>query len=433
MLQNRILLFKQNSRNEVIKLFLSVLCLSFLISGCENDTGNIGLVIQPIGDKPGIAGFDTTTVAAFTSTQDSVRADELTYSLLGSCFDPTFGFSQARFLTQVTLSYFPFYPGDTVTIDSVIMSFRVADKYGYLDNTQTVYVKELVNDIYYDSLYYTNMDIQGYVSPDVIGTATFTPSDTLINIRLDNQIGEKLFEDSLSLTNPNKLKEHFKGFYIYTDPVTEKGAILYLNPTHTDTKVSVYYSNTILDSLVYAFEIYSTTARINLYHHDFSQADPSNKILHLNNTSEDSVIYLQGMAGVAGKLTFPYLTHWTDTLKAAVNLVELIVPVEMDDPNKLQFTAPAKLQIFTRTEDGLYHSIPDMLMTSTYFGGNYDLENFLYSFNVTEAYKQYVYREKDDLVFYLLPNNYASTSERIILSSGINSRKIQLKAYYTKL
>ena len=82
-------------------------------------------------------------------------------ALLGSYIDPEFGMSKASFVTQLRLSSNNQEFGN-VTVDSAILSFRLAGAYGkagidtFKLTAQTMRVYELQEDLEVDSNYYSN-------------------------------------------------------------------------------------------------------------------------------------------------------------------------------------------------------------------------------------------------------------------------------------
>lgn len=409
-----------------------VLIFLGLVSACENDPDPIGLSIQPLSDKPPVFYFDTTTVASFTLLVDSVRSEKPQYSLLGNYFDPVFGSTDAGFLTQLTLSSLSFYPGEIPVLDSALLYLRINDYYGSSSALLQMRIYELNKQIYTDSSYWSNLDASAYFSSPEMGTVIFSPADTIVSLKLSPEIGHKLLGDSAGLATLNNFREYFYGFYFSADPVPNDGAIAYFDLLSGDSRLVVYYSNETGDSLSYTFGFSTTTARVNLFSHDLSQADPSLKIQHTGEGTTDSVTYVQAMSGVETLIRFPYLDRWTEEIPAVINKAVLEIPLELSDPTREDYIPPPKLVLIYKKDDGTLEYLPDMALGDEYSGGFHDKQNHVYSFNITSYYSRFLKGEHDDDRIYLRVSNYLNQANRVVVSGPGHSRPVKLKITYTR-
>ncbi len=402
-----------------------------LMASCEKEPSSIGLNIQPISDKPLVSYFDSVTVEAYTLQVDSVRADETTFSVLGNMVDPVFGFTDASFMTQITLSSVFFYPGENPQLDSAMLYLAIDDYYGAENTTFTLNVYEVIEPFDYDSTYYSNFDPTNYVGTLKAGTATFTPSDTLVPVKIYPFVSEKLIGDSAALSSYSNFMDHFYGFYITTERVAGDGSLVNFNLLSEDSRVEVFYSNDAEDSLSYNYVINGACARINLFNNDLSEADPALKIQHTGTAVQDSVVYVQGLSGVETYLHFPAIENWTDRIPGGVNKAVLEIPVESDDPTATLFEPAPRLTLYAKDEDGGLVSLSDKSLGDDYFGGYYDKQDNLYRFNITDFYRGFLLGSREDIDLYVRLDSFWITPGRVVLSSGSNSRPIKLKISYT--
>ncbi|HDR88023.1 MAG TPA: DUF4270 domain-containing protein [Bacteroidetes bacterium] len=402
-----------------------------LFARCEKEPGTIGLTIQPDADRPLLAYFDTMTVEAYTLSVDSVRSDENLYSLVGEMVDPVFGAVEASFMTQIVLSGLYFYPGVNPELDSAVIYLKVNERYGMGETEYQLNIRELIQPIDIDSTYYSNMDPTPYLSGYLVGTTTFSSTDTVIQCTLNPLIGNKLIEDSLALSSQSNFREHFYGFHISAEKLSGNGALVAFDLLSEESRVDVYYSNASADSLNNSFLINSSSARINIYRKDLSQADPLLRIQHIGTGFKDSVCYVQGLAGVETYLHFPFQENWTDRIPGAVNKVTLTLPVENHDPTATVLEPASRLIALYRAEDNRLLYLPDKGLGEEYFGGYYDKQRKEYVFNITDFYKDFLLGNRDHIDMYIRANEYTTTPHRVVLTSGNNSRPVTLKVYYT--
>ncbi len=186
---------------------------SFLFACKEPDI--VGIEVQPAGDQLNVEHCDTISLFAYSVLEDSIRTDETTYNLLGSSFDPVFGKCAASFYAQLRLSVNNVNFGTNPVLDSIVLSLPYATIYGDTNAQQTVKVYEIAEDIYKDSIYYSNRDFLTTGVP--IASMTFTPNirdsvtvgnDKLppqLRIHLNAAVGQKFLDasGSTSLSDNN--------------------------------------------------------------------------------------------------------------------------------------------------------------------------------------------------------------------------------------
>ena len=403
--------------NKIITLSLII----GLIAVSCTDPNTIGLEIQPTSDN--IIISDTSSFSWQTSqveSEDSLRTDEALNLILGEINDPVFGYNQGTFNTQILLTENNSTLGENPIVDSIILSYTYSGYYGVLDEFTNLEVKRINDDIYKDSIYYSNE------YEFIIGSATWTDTFSLSNdsetpflkIKLTNDFGQQILNlgDDLLKDNETFLQE-FKGLSVLASATN---TILYLNPDGSNSFMKIYYHNdeSGSDTLSLDFEWGGDAARVNWF------SPKQNSVI----IDDQSKIYIQSMAGYKAKISINNI----DSLKAllegkAINKVTMSFDVEIDPQD--EYTAPAHDKLFLVRVDQEGNSIflTDFIVEGeTYFGGR--LEDYKYEFNITNYFSNLL---KDDLYtndLYLLPAGAAVNANRTILN-----KNIKLQIYYSEL
>ena len=430
--------------NSILKIIQQIflLLLLFLVA-CEKEPSEIGLNFKA-HEKLNIFFSDTLTISALTYSMDSTRSDETPYSLAGVVNDMVFGTSEAAFIAQLRLPE-ALYPGTNILVDSVVL-FLLPDSvfmYGDPFTELNLKVYELEKRLYLDSTYYSNLDVSDSISIDIKGSQSFFATDSIVEIHLDNSLGEKILSDTNALKSQDDFLNHFKGFYIEANEIISgDGVISSFNILDYRSRMHIYFANSEEDSLYFAFIFNESSVRVNLFGHDKSTADPSYKINHIDNNVQDTVIYIQGMAGVYSKISLPFLKNWTDSMPFAVNKAELIIPLSVDDP-ATNVPPPSKFELLYMDENGELISIIDSYYSPDYFGGVLGEDDEFIQYTVTSHIQDYFEElSRGDTLgstsvkneFYLQVQNPSFVSNRIIFTSPTNVlNKMRFKLTYTKI
>ncbi|MBA7506241.1 hypothetical protein ES706_04922 [subsurface metagenome] len=385
---------------------------------------------MPPGEKINVKYTDDFTLDAYTYSADSVRSDKMGQALLGSKVDPVFGTSKADFITQARLSEAKDF-GTNPVADSLVLFLLTAGFYGDGETDQILEVFELIIDLDEDSSYYSNLSLEGILNETFIGTTTFRPSDTLISVKLNTSIAQKIV-DSINYEHQEEFLEVFKGLYVTSENVTERGGIVNLDLLSSDSKLTIYY-HTDTDTISYDFVINESSVRINRFSHDYETADIAYEISHLDDSIHDTVIYTMGMGGVYTLIDLSFLESWRDTMPVAINNAEIIVSLSAYDPFSEMFPPPEKLELKTMNENNEFILVFDALLGDDYFGGKLDEENGLYHFKITIHLQDFLLGKTDDLTVYLFVGDSNISPCRVVLSNGENSNKIKLKLTYSRL
>jgi len=402
--------------NRIISLSLII----GLIAVSCTDPNTIGLEIQPTSDNIIISNANFEGISSATESEDSLRTDEALNLILGGIDDSQFGLNNAGFYTQILLTENNTDLGTNPIVDSVVMSYTYSGYYGDLENFTSLDVLILQEDIYKDSVYYSNsyqIPLPGgmsYVeSFSVSEVGSESPS---LTIRLSDSFGQEILDlQNEGLKDNETFLENFKGISVIA---SAQNTMLYLNPTGSNSFLKIYYHNdeSGTDTLSLDFSLGGDAARINLF---------NNKPL-LNLPEFSGKLYIQSMAGYKAKI----LINNTDSIKAilegkSINKVTMSFDVPEDSQN--DYAAHEKLFLVRVNNEGNNIFLTDYTIEGeTHFGGR--LEDNKYEFNITRYFYQLLNNDAYTNDLYLLAAGAAVNANRTILN-----KDIKLTIHYSEL
>jgi hypothetical protein len=424
----------------IIPIFLLTVFSAVLINltGCKEDSNILGRDILPSGDDLLVKIDSSVVISAYTITGKHIITTANNYYPIGSLRDSIFGFSTAGIVAQFApVSLLP--PSSIINIDSMILTLGKTSAYGDSLTSQTVRVYEMNEKLYWDSSYYSDYNISGKYFPTELGSANFAPKDTVIRISLTNYdyinqfIGQpdSVFEKEVNFLNV------FKGYYIKPDSVSQGGGFASISSKSVNTRLDMYYNggSTGGASSLYTMYFDSYTAKFNVYNHYYT-GFPVSKNLNVQG-SNDSVLFVEGLAGVSIRLSFPQLNTFlqSKTKKYAINKASLIVPVEnLALGNVPESNYPVRLMLFQLKNNGDYNYVYDFKINEAYFNGTYNKAKKAFVFNIGLHLQSYLSGkiENSDLILVSYSSN--ESPKRAVLggAGGIKS-KIKLMVTYTEL
>ena len=402
------------------RIILLSLIIGLIAVSCT-DPNTIGLEVQPTSDNITIS--DTSSFSwqtTQTESEDSLRTDEAINLILGGLDDPTFGYNNSGFYTQILLTENNTDLGINPIVDSVKLSYTYLGYYGDLEDFTSLDVLVLQEDIYKDSIYYSTSytipvpDDMSYVeSFSVSEDASENPS---LTIRLIGDFGQEILDlENEGLKDNETFLENFKGISVVA---SGQNTMLYLNPAGSNSFLKIYYHNdeSGTDTLSLDFELGGDAARINLFN-----PKPLESISQV-----DGKIYIQSMSGYKAKIS----VNNKDSIKSilqgkAINKVTMSFDIE--EGSQIDYAAHDKLFLVRVNDQGSNIFLTDYTIEGeTHFGGNLDDDN--YEFNITRYFYQLLNNDDytDDL--YLLPSGAAVNANRTILSNDI-----KLTIHYSEL
>jgi hypothetical protein len=405
-----------------------LLALAVAIVGCKKPEQNIGLGIQPEEDILNAIYTDTVSIVAYTLAEDSLRMDDFSRSLLGNQLDPIFGKSSASIYTQfrLTSSNVDFGDLDLIEVDSLVLSIAYGDDIYGPRHAQYLSVHEIQEQLFLDSVYYSNTTLA--YDPENLVANTFDPTvidpsaysiigtDSLqgmLRIPLKTSLADKLLAESGtdSLSNNVIFPEFFNGLYIQSH--TPDGAILQLDLINASSNMTMYYRRTgaAADTLKYVFDLNANCARFTSWKHDYSQ---NLSPLQTSDTLwSDPYTYVRAGANSKTGIRFPHITDFSSDTTLIVNKAELIVPASVLDGDRF----PNQAFLFTRTlnAEGETVELPDAATFSFNQGGSYNELKNEYSFIITRYVQEIIKGERPDRGMTLISNNGAVSARRVVL------------------
>lgn len=369
------------------------ICSLALVVGllsCEKDVTQIGVEIQPAGDRLEVNQTDTITVRAYRLPDDSVLSSKSLYATLGQMWDPTFGYTRANFYTQWRLPANNVLFENDPVVDSVRFYVLFADPglYGPTDEPSNFNFQmyELNETMYSDSVYYSQKTFDYNAIPLV--DTTFVPSltdtnylgnyveDTLV-FTIPNEIGQRILNGTEEeLENNTAFSEFFKGIHVKSGLSSE---MLFFALTDPATRVSIYYHNSEQDSLQFDLLINDNTQRVNNLYHDFSSTSLSLKPVNMEGYGED-FNYVQGLGGMRVGLEFPYL-HLLEEEGIIINRAEFRVPI-VEGSNSV-WSQPPSILVVKLDSNGVATFPLDFIEESpAEYGGGFSESKNRYTFNL---------------------------------------------------
>ena len=434
------------------QIYFFLITALFSLSGCE-EYNNMGIEVLPKGDLVTVYNsLIKDDISAFTFSEDSVRTDEPSKSLIGSLNDSIFGLTTIDFATQFRLFDYPDF-GTNAKADSVKLYLYFRSIYGDTLTKNNFKVYELHSGLDQDAKYTQEVDLKSLAYNKLLGEIDYktkvkidsTTKDTfyqLIRIPLDISLGQKLISaDSLDMVNNDVFLEYFKGLYIESRTQASKGgAILTLETepvgTFTGSAVVLFYHNDDLKSkaggdsaqmMPYIISKYS--ARVNRITHDYSKA-PFYK--HLNQeTVEDSLIYVQATGGLKSRILIDDLTSWNDSVNIAINKAELIFQVDTIASQVKKFQPPMQL-LFTVVDSVGNEFLPiDYVFSPTFYGGGL-YKDYTYRFNITQHVQNIIEGKAKNYGFYLTSAYKNDRANRVVLKGSTSKTGVKLSITYSR-
>jgi hypothetical protein len=440
-----------------VSSLLSGLLLLLALISCKKEPYQIGFDILPPTDTLGVYQTDTVTIIAYTVLQDSARTDESSFGLLGAIMDPTFGKTSTNTYTQVRLSTEGVTFGDNPVLDSLVLVLYYEGYYGDTNTLQHVKVWELSEDLTADSSYYSNQTADTY---NILLADQYykpRPSDSVIlagdtvapHLRINlsektRYLGNKILSAPQYILNTNdQFIKFFKGVYIQSLPVDQKGGFIKFRTSELYSKIAIYYHNDDDDSLRFDMVIDGTTARFtNFNHYGYADASPEFRQQVLNgdtNMGRDK-LFLQAMAGTRIKVHMPYLRSLVKDGRIAINNAQLVFENPVKDTS---YIVPDALSLYKLDTAGKIGFVVDYSEGTGYFGGSYVPDTRTYSFRLTRHIQNiltgdttenpYLYISAVDPLKSVLYYNRVTLNGTAPFDPSQQGGRLKLKLIFTKL
>ncbi len=379
-------------------------------------------------DRLGLKSTDTMTVRAHTVREDSIGMELVTFCNLGYMADPVFGITEASFYTPFIL------PDDSVTfddgpveLDSIVLYLRYATTYGDWRYPQAVQVHEMTEgiidsvDYFSDQSFASNPvavgEITGFI-PDLFDSVVVKGEKypPLLRIRLDDSFGQKFIDaagTSVYHTNED-FSNFFKGLYIYPGKSSGGKAIVLFDPYpykgDTVSKLTVYYHDAGDTSKSMDFPA-NRIEFVNRYVHDYSNSTAAPFVNNPNTATGDSLIFIQGLAGLNTKIVVPYINAIGMVF---INKAELVL-TENNEHKSSVFDPPLKLSAFEANDDGGIGALIDEADAET------DASGTRYTLNLARYYQETVRDSRENAIIISTGNRW-HVANRFAAGGGSHSK-----------
>lgn len=415
--------------NTVFKLrLLAMLGVAVFFLGCKDESGILGLDVQPGGDQPLVGTIDTLSLIAYTVDEDSLRTDETVLNLIGALNDPVFGNRVAGFYSQWAPEVVNIDFGTNPILDSVVLTLQYHSIYGDSNATQTLAVYEMTDSIAKDSRYYSNLYRSYNPSPLAQKTLALRASDSIvvdeltlaphIRIPLDSAFGQNFLNaDPSNLGSEEALLDFFKGLFITSldsNLSSGEGAIASYDLLKSATGLHLYYTNDehTSDSTNLQFTLYNTNqlARVGVFSEDYSNSTEISTALNDSTTGQQQV-YLQGLSGLKVQVEIPYFEQLKDS-NLVINRAWLQFPIA--DGSQDEYAVPSKGLLAQKDTSGTLF-ITDQFEGETHFGGQL-VDDAYYQFNITRHLNEVLRGETPNNPLVLVPSASVINPQRCIIN-----------------
>ena len=395
-----------------VTIFL--LFISLFFYSCD-ESSQLGLEVQPSSDKIEIfnaslnQNSSTPSFLLTTESVDSLRSDESSSLLLGAIDDPIFGENLGAFITNLSLSQSNIDLGNNPVVDSVVMSYSYSGYYGDLASLTDIAVNYTDLFIYKDSVYYSNHQFNNSAggSEDLLINFTIssdTSTSPKFKMNLENSLGQQILDLGNNGLIDNETFQSNFGLLWFNNFSPQSNAIIYLNPSGSNSEFKIYYHNDDSDSLHLDFVLDGESARINL----FNEKPISNLLI------DGSKSFVQSMAGFQTKIELQNIDLIDSLLmNKAINKVTLSFNVTDDS----EYISHENLSLVRVDSSGNNVFLKDLSVEgATHFGG--ELESSSYEFNITRFFSSYLNDETYTDELYILASGGVINANRTVIDNN---------------
>lgn len=309
--------------------FFSIMAIVTLLAPACTDPTEIGADLFA-GDEAEVGFTDTLSVVATTVLSDTVLTyfpvnpntnTPYTSYLFGRMQDPIFGQSTSQIYAQLVSAQRP--PNLTnARLDSIVLvlPYNTTANYGDLTQNYGISVHELTQYIEPNMNYYSNSAFSSQAG--TLGTKTFVPnldsaniltyssagvSSTLkvgpqVRIPLTRTLGESFLRLDTSIYKKDSLfVRSFNGLRL--QPTTTNQGMLSFNLVSAQAGIFLYYTQN--DTLHIQNQLYFDSRYVRTTQFDYNPKGATVERYINSPTLGDSLLFLQGMAGVITKLEVP--------------------------------------------------------------------------------------------------------------------------------
>ena len=447
-------------------VFMILAVMLGFMASCQLNDSELGSDILPSGDNVNLFYDTIFEIEDYPVTGKPVITSEINFNggklmLMGNVQDTIVGSSVATLFTQFN-STSSFVNGPNMVIDTLMLSLKIVDYVGDMDQEITISVHEFTERIYMDTVY--KSDYEGTFDPEPLLVKSIVPED---DITLDLLIEDQDFidkwlaleTDTIYFRNDSIFKDYFNGFYISAQAPSADGVMARVHLSNALSRVSLKYANdsTEIDSTAerdYRWTYFTinefSSQKINVFEHDNTGTYLAEVID--DETANSAYLYVQGMAGVNTRFTFANLDEWISRSPVAINKATLIFNVVPEEESGILYSdLPNRLMLGSILGDDTFEPIYDYLVLlnndpnriASAFGGYIKADSkgmfsdttYIYPFDLSLHFQSMVDEAKTDNDFILQLDDGKINPQISKLWSNLstNNKRISLEVVYLKL
>ncbi len=396
------------------------------------------------GGSLGISYIDTASVKLSTIRFDSIVTSSANRIMIGSYEDHQLGRTTTAMFMEISI------PSGTldddnnnqIDYDSITLTLKY-DDYFYNDTTKllTLNVHRLTEEISGDDYGYLYNSSSFSYDKDILGSLSFRPKphrDDSVEIRLDDALGEELFQKMLTndedLSSQTEFVEYFQGLFVLPDTATAACIIGFAK----SPELRLYFRDkSVVPSQQKHITFPATSGKIFNWIHSNRT---STALVNLKNSRSrvsaadtNDEAYIQAGVGLALRVDMPYLRSLNQLENFYVSKAILdLYPVQKSYPETLPL--PAELKVYTHDRR---NDIYGTFETGAPLIEDTDLQrDTRYQFDVTSFVKDQMALEEFNehaLVFVLSDEEYRSSVNRLYMASPDHGYKTKLTIYFASL
>ena len=415
-------------------VFALTAILAFANTACKDNDSAIGTGIMPNSDMMEFK-CDTLDIQTFAVRDTHVETQNRTVNPIGIINDEIFGQTTASCAFQVlpSANNVQFSQEiDTADLSNVKLTLQLKydEIHGSAESSSLkLNVNRLLTDISYDSTYYddTHFDASQY---ELLESTDITASsDSLIKVEMPHSLVESIVRKNVEQTSWSNedFVKFFKGIYLTTELNSGDGCLYALNLISSRSKMVLTYK----DTCTFDFIIGEYAAKINLYSHDYTNADSELKEAIDNPDQPSKYCYIQGLAGLKTKIKFPELTNLFDSTNIIINKAQLKVTIkEGSQSDKLP--SPKAMSMTKILSSGLFDFLEDYKSNSKYFGGQFDDSDNSYTFNIPLHLQSLQLGEPDNGIYMVANDNRIVPYRAMLYGGDHEDYSVKILVYYSK-
>ncbi|HEY8400555.1 MAG TPA: DUF4270 family protein [Cytophagaceae bacterium] len=454
-LKNRITTYIRNFSIKNIHIGCMLLLASTLFS-CDKEP-EIGLDSKPVNNPLDVAFVELPVKTSVFFHNDSVITSNAPIMMVGAYKDNEFGNVYAEGYAELTVKGQDEnrnVAGATVldaylTLDYYNSANENYTFYGDTNQTQTLLVYKILDNLYKDSIYY-NSTPSPNKEANFIGQHSFQARPYTPDSRILIDIPNSLAQDILNLgtiTQANLLSV-VKGLAIVPQD-KDKGAVLGIDLANDKTNLTIQYKLGE-DTLSLQFPINGNSGR---FHKVRSERGGTllSSLTNIYDSIQTSLTgntgFIQSGVGLKSVIKIPGVQEFKqDKGTVLINKAELVVYLK--DNSASQFNPPGDLYMVEMTSGGaLKRNNEDLVYVQT---DNADINGTAnplraiysettnsYTFSITSYFQALLYENKENNGIVLTPNaleNKTSVSRMMFYDGSENNpsdKKLKLRVYYT--